>query len=63
MTEIQRYARAAREAGCPEDQVREFMAAKVFLARLCDKLNGGFAICDARDFAAMGEHGTCERLG
>ena len=29
MTEIERYAAAAREAGCPEDQVRRFMAAKL----------------------------------
>ena len=54
MTEIERYAAAAREAGCPEDQVRRFMAAKVFLqprqlapsaaARLCDQSDGPTAV-------------------
>src|SRR2546426_4991757 len=54
MTEIERYAAAAREAGCPEDQVRRFMAAKLFLqprqlaasaaARLCDSPGGPTAV-------------------
>src|SRR3989454_6163488 len=54
MTEIERYSAAAREAGCPKDQVRRFMAAKLFLqprqlaasaaARLCDSPGGPTAV-------------------
>ncbi len=54
MSEAENYGRAARNAGCPEDQVRNFLAAEVVLqprqlvasaaARLCDHADGPTAI-------------------
>jgi phage terminase large subunit len=54
MTELENYGRAARRAGCPEDQVNNFLRAEIVLqprqlaasaaARLCDRADGPTAI-------------------
>jgi phage terminase large subunit len=54
MSEFENYTRAARRAGCPEDQVSNFLRAEIVLqprqlmasaaARLCDKAEGPTAI-------------------
>ncbi|MEK7674677.1 MAG: hypothetical protein AAB676_02425, partial [Verrucomicrobiota bacterium] len=54
MTPLERYAAAAREAGCPRDQIERFVRAGVVLqprqlaasaaARLCDRADGPTAV-------------------